>query len=225
MRLTYNTNLTELRLGKREVLPLWSKFEDVFIGASIDGHQELGELVREGLSWERFVKNVVTIRQQCPHVRVAFSITVSVLNVLALPSLCEHLQAIDPDHEADIYFNVLQEPRRYSMQILPADLKAEAKRRLESFANKFDARPGQNSVSMRERLQPVINFMMFQDRPGKLREFRERTLHLDEMRDRNTAETIPELAPLLHESASQKHVRTAKQAIGTFLYKVRGQTI
>ena len=153
VRFTYNTNLTELRLGKLDVLAIWSKFEDIYIGASIDGHEELGELVREGLSWDRFVKNVRTIRQQCPHVRVGFSITVSVLNVMALAAIYEHLQAIDPDREAEIDFNILQEPRRYSMQILPADLKAEAKQRLESFADKFDTRPGQNSASMRERLQ------------------------------------------------------------------------
>jgi MoaA/NifB/PqqE/SkfB family radical SAM enzyme len=219
--LSYNTNLTELRLGKREVLPLWSKFRNVYVGASIDGHKDLGELVREGLSWDGFVKNVTTIRQECPHVQLAFSITISVLNVLALPSLCAHLQAIDPDRAAEFHFNILQEPRRYSVQILPPDLKAEAKWRLEDFADEFGRRPGQNSATMRDLLQPVINYMMFEDRTGKLREFRERTLQLDEMRNRDTAATIPELAPLLRETASEKYARTAKQAVGTFVSKLR----
>lgn len=221
VQLSYNTNLTELRLGNLEVLPLWSQFESVLVGASIDGHGDLGELVREGLSWDRFVENVTTIRQQCPQVHVVFAITVSVLNILALPSLCQHLQAIDPDRKVEFYFNILQEPRRYSIQILPANLKEEAKRRLESFAEEFGSKPGQNSAAMREIIRPVINFMVFQDRPGKLREFRERTLHLDEMRNRNTAETILELEPLLRETASQKYARAVKQAAGTFIYKVR----
>jgi radical SAM protein with 4Fe4S-binding SPASM domain len=221
VQLSYNTNLTELRFGKQEVLPLWSKFENVYVSASIDGHKELGELVREGLSWEGFVKNVETIRRECPHVQVGFSITVSALNVLAVPEICTHLQAIDPDRPADIHFNVLQEPRRYSVQILPSDLKAEAKRRLENFSEYFDY-PGQNSDTMRERLQPLINFMMFEDRPGKQREFRQRTLQLDEMRNRNTAETIPELMPVLNETRSQKFFREVKQSVGTAAYKLRG---
>ncbi len=104
-------------------------------------------------------------------------------------------------------------------------MKVEAKRRLESCADGFGSRAGQNSASMHDQIRPVVNFMMFKDRPEKLREFRERTLHLDEMRDRNTIDAIPELAPLLHESASRKRARTAKQAVGMFLYKLRGQTI
>lgn len=219
--LRYNTNLMELRFRKLDVLDLWSKFDSVYVGASIDGHKELGELVREGLSWDRFVENVRSIRQQCPHVEMAYSITVSVLNVLALPEICEHLYAIDPDYQPHIHFNVLQEPRRYSIQILPPELKAEAKRRLESFADGFGSRVGQNSPSMRDDIQPVINFMMFKDRPGKLREFRARTLHLDEMRNRDTAAIIPELAPLLRETAAQKYARAAKQGVGSFVNKLR----
>ncbi|MHB8886492.1 MAG: twitch domain-containing radical SAM protein [Methylovirgula sp.] len=214
--LTYNTNLSELRLGKLEVLPLWSQFKDVLVSASIDGHKDLGELVREGLSWDRFAQNIMTIRQTCPHVRMVFAITVSVLNIMALPSLCQHLQALDPDHEAEFHFNVLQEPRRYNIQILPASLKEEAKRRLESFAEECSTRPEQ-TMAMWEKIQPVINFMMFEDRSRKLRQFRSRTLHLDEMRNRNTADIIPELAPLLQETPFEKYARETKQAFGTFV--------
>jgi radical SAM protein with 4Fe4S-binding SPASM domain len=221
VKLSYNTNLTELQLGDLKVLPLWSQFKSILVGASIDGHKDLGELVREGLSWDRFVENVATIRRECPHVHLVFAITVSVLNIFALPSLCHHLQAIAPDREAEFYFNILQEPRRYSIQILPENLKDEAKRRLESFAEEFGSKPGKNGDAMRELVRPIINFMMFKDRTEKLREFRERTLHLDEMRNRNTAEAIPELAALLHETASKKYARMTKQAAGTFVHKVR----
>lgn len=141
--------------------------------------------------------------------------------MLALPSLCEHLQAIDPEHEAEFYFNVLQEPRRYSIQILPQELKEEAKRRLEEFAEVYMSRPGRNIVAMREMIRPVISFMMFPNRPGKLREFSARTLELDEMRGQSTADIIPELAPFLVETPQRKYARKAKQAFGTFVNGVR----
>lgn len=89
-------NLTELRLGKLEVLPLWSQFKDIEVSASIDGHAELGELIREGLSWDRFVANIMTIRKQCPHVRIIYAITISVLNIFALPSLCRSVRIMKP---------------------------------------------------------------------------------------------------------------------------------
>jgi hypothetical protein len=74
---------------------------------------------------------------------------------------------------------------------------------------------------MREMIRPVISFMIFQDRPEKLREFRARTLHLDEIRNRSTAQTIPELAPLLLETRPQEYARKTKQAFGAFVNSVR----
>lgn len=221
VRLCYNTNVTELRLGGSEVLPLWAQFKNVLVLASIDGHKELGELVREGLSWERFVRNVQTIRDTCPHVRLVFSITVSVLNIFALPDLCEHLQAIEPDRVPEFHFNVLQEPQRYSIQILPHEQKEEAARRLELFAQAYSLTPVGAQVPMNDMIRPVINFMMFEDKAHKLAQFRSRTLQLDQMRERNTAHVIPELARLLHEPLLARHLRQAKQSLGVFANGLR----
>lgn len=41
------------------------------------------------------------------------------------------------------------------------------------------------------------------------------------MRDRNTAELIPELAPLLKETQTEKYAREAKQTFGAFVNGVR----
>jgi MoaA/NifB/PqqE/SkfB family radical SAM enzyme len=221
VNLVYNTNVTELRLGGSEVLPLWSHFKDVLVLASIDGHKELGELVREGLSWDRFVRNIQTIRDACPHVRLVFSITVSVLNIFALPELCEHLQAIDPNRVPEFHFNVLQEPQRYSIQILPRELKEEAARRLELFAQEYSLTPAGAQVPMKDMIRPVINFMMFEDKTNKLAQFRARTLQLDQMRDRNTAHVIPELARVLHEPLTSKYLRQAKESFGAFAHSLR----
>ena len=170
--LTYNTNLTKLQLGKFDVLALWSKFPYVSVGASIDGYERQGELIREGLSWDKFMGNVVAARQQCPHVHIHFAITVSVFNILGLPFLCEHLRAIDFTAPAEFHFNALQEPRHYSIQILPTHMKAEAVQRLEGLAKKF---------SLQEQLKPVIDFMMFEDRSIEIKSFRYNTLCLDKL--------------------------------------------
>jgi radical SAM protein with 4Fe4S-binding SPASM domain len=201
VHLTYNSNLMELRLGKLDVLPLWSKFRGVSIGASIDGHQRQGELIREGLSWDKFAANVATVRQRCPHVNIYFAITVSIFNILSLPLLHQHLRAIDPAGSAQFRFNLLLEPDHYNIQLLPTHMKAEAARRLESFAEEF---------ALQEQIRPVIDYMMFEDRSDQIERFRSNTLRLDELRNQNTAEIIPELAPLLRESPPQKLKRLAK---------------
>ena len=214
--LTYNTNLTELRLGKADVLPLWSKFKSVSVGASIDGHERQGELIREGLSWDKFVGNVSAIRKQCPHVRIYFAVTISVFNILSLPVLCQHLRAIDPALPAQFRFNILQEPRHYSIQILPAHMKAEAAQGLERFGKEF---------SLQDQVKPVIDFMLFEDRSDEIERFRLITLCLDDLRNRNTAETIPELAPLLRQNPPRNLYGVAKRRLQALARAFRGPPI
>ncbi len=187
-------------------------FKRISLLASIDGHEKRGELIRQGLSWERFVENIRTVRRECPHVEISFAITVSVFNVLTLPELCSSLMEIDTTQLARFHFNILQDPEHYSTQILPTDMKQEAKRSIESFAEKFE---------LSEQLAPVVNFMMFQDRSGKLPSFRRNSLRLDDLRSQSTADTIPELAPLLRENALQRHARKAVQSVDGLIAGLR----
>jgi radical SAM protein with 4Fe4S-binding SPASM domain len=213
LALTYNTNLTALQLGRIDVLPLWSKFKYVSIGASIDGHERRGELIREGLSWDKFVGNVTAIRNQCPHVQIYFAITVSVFNILSLPALCRRLRDIDPALPAQFRFNILQEPRHYSIQILPADMKKQAARGLANFGKEF---------SLQDQVKPVIDFMLFEDRSDEIATFRSTTLCLDELRRRDTAETIPELAPLLRQAPKGNFYAVAKRRLQALARAFRG---
>jgi radical SAM protein with 4Fe4S-binding SPASM domain len=214
VRLTYSSNLTELRSKKFDILPLWSKFKHVTVMASVDGHEALGELVREGFSWDRYVKNIATIRAECPHVRIAFAITVSVFNILALPDLCRCLAEIDPARKANFFFNILQEPQYYSIQILPRRMKMEAKQRLESFADELATklRPGETGI--RQSVQPIIEFMMFADHSDQIRQFRAHTRTLDAMRNRDSKRTIPELAPLLKDTPAERLAHIAAEQWG-----------
>ncbi len=129
--LAYNSNVTELRLGKLEIIPLWSRFKRIRLLASIDGHEERGELIRQGLSWGKFVENIRTVGRECPHVEISFAITVSIFNILTLPELCRSLMEIDTTRRARFHFNILQDPEHYSAQILPTDMKLEAKQKIE----------------------------------------------------------------------------------------------
>jgi len=211
VELVYNSNMSELRLGQLDVLALWSRFEAVIIQVSIDGSGERGELIREGLSWTRFVANLATIRQRCPHVRLRFGVTVSILNVWVLPDLYRDLLALGCAGTQDFHFHVLQEPKYYSIQILPRAMKLEVMQRLGSGSTtQYDGGAGADhrndastgfGVAVQDQFRHIVDHMMAEDRTDQIYVFQCVTARLDAMRDRSTAVTCPELAPLLRFAA------------------------
>jgi MoaA/NifB/PqqE/SkfB family radical SAM enzyme len=210
VKLVYNSNMSALRLGKQDVLGLWSRFEDVTIQVSIDGSGERGELIREGLSWTQFVANLATVKQSCPHIRMSFGVTVSVFNVFDLPDLYRDLLALGCSGAGDFHFHVLQEPDYYSIQILPRDLKLEVMRRLDPGAG-MQSNEGVNAgyrnggsgaidLVIQNQFHHIVDHMMAEDRTDLIHVFQCVTAKLDSMRGRSTAAICPELEPLLRFS-------------------------
>ncbi len=203
--LVYSSNMSELRLGRFDVLALWPRFKNICVEVSVDGAGARGELVREGMSWTTFLANVSAVIQRCPHIRVRFGVTVSVFNVWSLPELCEDLLALEGVGEHDFHFHVLQEPKYYSIQILPRSIKLEILRHLEAYA---DAHPNDgaraNDFSIESQFRHIIDHMMAEDRTDLIECFRSVTSRLDALRNRSTSAICPELAPLLRRSAFPK---------------------
>lgn len=203
--LVYNSNMSELRFGRLDVLELWSRFKSVLIAVSVDGTGARGELIREGMSWTDFVANVTAVKQRCPHVRMQFDITVLLLNVWALPELYRDLLALAVTGEHDFHFNVLQEPRYYSIRVLPRHIKREVKRHLEAFAStRPNGSVGPADWSIQSQFRHIIDHMMAEDRTDLIECFRDITSRLDTMRHKSTAAICPELAPLLRKTAFPK---------------------
>lgn len=200
VELVYNSNMSELRFGKLDVLALWSHFRNVTIQVSIDGSGARGELIREGLSWTGFVANLAMIKERCPHVRMRFGVTVSVLNVWVLPDLYRELLALGCAGAQDFHFHVLQEPNYYSIQILPRDLKQEVARRLSSRDTPRGEASGAIDPVIEEQFRHVVDHMTAADRTDLVHVFQCVTAKLDAMRGRSTAAICPELAPLLRYS-------------------------
>lgn len=233
--LTYNSNMSELRLGRRlNILEQWSRFKNISVEASIDGTGERGEMIREGMSWADFASNVKTVKASCPHVRIFFGVTVSVFNVWALPELHQDLVALGVGGEGDFHFHVLQEPDYYGVQILPRHLKRQVARRLDLYAGKRrDGGAGTIDNSIGGQLRHIVDHMMAEDRTELIEAFRSATLKLDEMRGRSTAAVCPELAPLLRlpkslmfervmRGASKRAARLQKWSARTYANALRG---
>lgn len=122
-RLRYNTNFSKLVFKNKNVLDLWSRFDQVEIMASVDATRELGEYIRKEFDWNLFLKNRELIRS---HSNITFKLspTISVLNVLHLPDLYQEALELNLIEPQDIYINILEFPAHYNIKILP-DIEKE----------------------------------------------------------------------------------------------------
>jgi MoaA/NifB/PqqE/SkfB family radical SAM enzyme len=224
VRLSYNTNLSELRLGNRQVTDLWREFEHVRVGASADGMGAVGELVRKGIKWTSFEENLRTVRESCPHVQLSMATTVSVLNLFHIPEFYSHAhRALGFDHDS-IYLNPLQEPHHYNIQILPRSMKRSAAAALTELARSLpENRPSLESAESGRRggkaaVLDLVDYMRARDDPQYIPSFIKITDRLDALRDEDTFATIPELASM---RTAAKRMRTpwarATAAIGRLM--------
>ncbi len=194
VHLRYNSNLSSLKLNNSDVLKLWGQFENIELEASIDGTDQRGELIRHGLSWERFLDNIKMVREHCPHVRIKFGITVSVFNIFVLPDLHRKLLELKVCTINDCNMHVLQEWAGYRISILPEKLKVLIAQKIEHYISSIE---NQQAEAIIHQLRHVVQYMNAEDRSDLIPAFRAKTRELDKLRNENTALICPELACIL----------------------------
>ena len=62
IRIKYNTNLTKLDFKGKSIEQYWSKFQQVLIGASLDGYGVEFEHLRTGAKWKDIVENLERLK-------------------------------------------------------------------------------------------------------------------------------------------------------------------
>jgi len=202
VHLSYNTNLSELGLGNRKVTDLWQAFGSVRVAASADGMGAVGELVRKGMTWDRFEENLRAVRRTCPHVRLSLATTASVLNLFHIPAFYGHARkTLGFDHDS-IMLNPLQEPAHYNIQILPRAMKESAAAELTALAltlpetGRASGPSESGNWTGKAAVLGLIRYMGARDDRRYIPNFVEITERLDALRGEDTFVTIPELAPL-----------------------------
>lgn len=122
-KLMYNTNLSFLKRGKTDFIPIWKKFERVEIWASIDAAGKLGEFVRKGFNWNRFVENCRRIRSEAPEIEISISATLSVFNALHLPDLHRILVEEGLIEKNFFRINMLFDPAPLRVDRMPDEMR------------------------------------------------------------------------------------------------------
>jgi MoaA/NifB/PqqE/SkfB family radical SAM enzyme len=155
--LCYNTNLSEFEFGEYSVLRLWREFANVDVEISIDGVGARAEIIRNGLVWDRFVENLRRLREEAPHVRRRFGVTVSVFNVGALADIHQRLVALSGCGNDDFNIHVLQQWEGHSIKILPRAMKEKISTDLTQYAERLAN--SSNLTGVMRKLRHVVEFM------------------------------------------------------------------
>jgi MoaA/NifB/PqqE/SkfB family radical SAM enzyme len=164
------TNLSNVR---NEIYEIFGQFRTLTVGLSIDGYHETYEYVRYPGRWSSLVRNIERLRAVRPGARISINAVLQAVNALNVVALFDWAD----DEDIPINLSIGRGLDQYNdFRILPAALRAEARRRFEDFfsrhANRDIAAVRQNvqsifeemdatDISEPERRDRIVNFMRF----------------------------------------------------------------
>ena len=201
--LTYNTNITKL---PPKVLELWKHFKEVRLLCSIDGFGKVNDYIRMPSKWESIDRNLKYLDSHAKEHKISeilLSTTVQAYNILNLNELYEYLQGFENIIKAPNLIN-LYSPDYLKTQILPADVKEEATRRMLAVKSDLKKNFSEHKSYLLDNIDQVLNFMNEKDLNEKCwREFVRYNDKIDASKSMSLKDSIPELYAAIVKSLSK----------------------
>jgi MoaA/NifB/PqqE/SkfB family radical SAM enzyme len=194
VRLIYNTNFTQIKLKDRTVFDYWRKFESVSVGASLDDMGPRAEYIRKGTNWNTVEQNRRQMMEICPNVDFYISPTLSIMNALHITKFHRYMVDQGFIRTQDINVNLLQDPSYYRIDIATPEYKKQI---CEDFEKHLEwLRPLDPLRRATVGFESAINFIKSTDNSELISKFWEKTNKLDDLRNENILDIIPELQAL-----------------------------
>ena len=193
VEITYDTNLSLLKLGEWDVIDLWNKFSKVNLSASIDGFGECGEFIRKGLDWNEYLSNWNRVKLEAPHVRLMMNFTLSMYNMFHILDFIDEMIRLgmyDGCDPRDFSITLVEEPHWQSLQCLPAEVKKVVEQRYLSYRHLHFGK-------VKDDLLNAIKYMKGSDDSQLLSTFRNFNTKLDLIRNESFRKLFSEEASLL----------------------------
>lgn len=194
VRLIYNSNFTEIKLKDRTVFDYWKKFDSVSVGASLDGMDQHAEYIRKGTVWPDVEANRRLMMQICPNVDFYVSSTLSILNAWHLPDFHRSWVEKGLIKPQDWNINILTYPSHYRIDIAPQSYKQKIRdkyiQHLAWLSPQDHLRRASNGF------ESALAFLSATDNTELLSQFWYKTTELDNIRNENLLDAIPELSAL-----------------------------
>jgi len=194
VRLIYNTNFTHTELKDRSVFEYWKLFDSVSVGASLDDCGTRAEYIRKGTDWAVVEQNRRNMMRICPKVDFYISPTLSIMNAWSITDF--HRDWIEKGliKPQDINVNILQDPPYYRIDVAPSEYKQHL---ATKYSNHILWLRDQDPLGRATTgFESAIKFMMATDNTHLIDTFWRKTHELDNIRNENILDIIPELAVL-----------------------------
>ena len=195
IKLVYNTNFTKNKLKDKTVFDYWKQFTSVCIGASLDAMGDRAELIRNGTKWADIESNRQMLQEHCPHVDFYISPTTSIQNVMHIPDF--HREWVERGwlRPEDLRIQILENPQWLRIDIATDNYKQMIQQKLEQHLAWLRPLDKLNRATV--GIESSIRFLQ-NNNQQHLPMFWNKMQQLDELRNQNFMEVIPELK-LLHQ--------------------------
>lgn len=196
VRLRYNTNFSEMKFKGQDVMEIWKNFQDVNVGASLDGSYARGEYIRKEQDWSRTVENRENMIKICPEVEFFISATISLMNVHHIPDFHKEWYELGLIGIDDFHTNILLFPDHLRTQVLPRYMKDRITQKFSEYEDYLSSNNSDKTIIL---FRSIIKFMNQQDMSSGLPKLRQFMGILDRIRDEDFLRTFPELENLFDE--------------------------
>ena len=169
VKLIYNTNFSRLTLKDDNVLDYWKLFNNVSIGASLDGMAAHGEYIRKGTKWDQIVRNREEMIKRCPNTDFYVSSTISLYNALHVTDFHRSWTEQGLVKAQDWNINILQGPDRDRIDVLPQIYKDQVTVKVKDHIEWL--RPQDHLQRATSGYEGMLNFMNATDNSYVLKEF------------------------------------------------------
>jgi sulfatase maturation enzyme AslB (radical SAM superfamily) len=191
IKITYNTNLTQLSYKKYNIVDYWKKFSNITVGASIDLIGTQAGYVRSGTDYDELEENYETIKDY-----VNFTITsiVHLYNVFNLPKLQQHWVINKKLNPKNLFFSGLIYPNNMTLQVLPPPYKKLARDSINQHIVWLESISG--AASLAETWKNVLHYMDTKDQSHLLKDFFRLNDDKDKIRNERFEDVFPEYRDL-----------------------------
>jgi len=197
IKLRYNTNLSNFKYKNKDILKLWSKFENnIEIYASIDHVEERAEYIRHGTVWKTVEENFLKAKKT-KFIEIQVNTVLSAFNYLTIYEFYKYLidhKMYTPTDNIYTLYN-MSTPDYLTCHILPPELKEQGRVSVEKavdYMKKHKFRDEQ--IAQLEITTQWVNSKNTWEEHG--RNFKEEITRLDAIRNENFLQTFPELKQL-----------------------------
>lgn len=205
IQIEYNTNLTNVT---NKILDLWKHFKEIRIGASIDGCNAVFDYQRAPAKWDHVYNNLKKIEDRSDiNFKCWYAFTITPYNVFHFPEFMKWkltesgLTKFNPieSHRPIVSYHMCHSPKYYNIKVLPADIKQAVVAHYKPFKEWIETTNYSRKVKIHfvKHLESVEKFMLSEDYSVQwLPEFIKHTVKLDQLRNQNINDVVPQLGNL-----------------------------